>query len=589
MKPSQRDAKIFRAIRWLICLTLLIPARPIGAISKRGKHRTGYAALRAQPPLEIDRLLQEMTVEEKVGQLLMVGLAGTQVTPQIRRWVRDRHVGGIALFARNLVNLKQTSTFTRDLRALSHGFVPPLIALDQEGGNVTRLKSGAISLPGNMTLGASRSPILAYAAGHALGVDLWRLGFNTNLAPVLDINSNPANPVIGVRSYGERPDLVGEMGTWFVRGQQETGVCSVAKHFPGHGDTQIDSHYAMPSVNVDRKHLNTFELEPFRRAIAADIDAIMTAHIALPRIAEAADKPATLSRTLLTRILRQELGFEGIIMTDGLEMQGIQQRYGTGRAAVLAILAGADMPMVLWSDEAREETYQALLRAVRRGEISRKRLDQSVRRILTVKQRRGIFDKAPNPSDVAESTPLHTELGHRIAEQGVTLVRNRKHLLPVDLNKLKHPIALAPIGPFLEHFQKTPHATTQTLPMVPNRTERRRIAQDVINAANDADMLFIAVINRYHVDIAQQILKALTHVPTVVVSMASPYYLQLLPQIESYLCTYSYLDFAQQAAWDALLGNIDTRGYLPVTIPEVSPYGTHLPLFASGTVSTSER
>ncbi|HET6344376.1 MAG TPA: glycoside hydrolase family 3 N-terminal domain-containing protein, partial [Myxococcota bacterium] len=245
--------------------------------------------------VSIEGVLAAMSPEEKVGQLLMVGFAGTQVNSQISHWVRDRHVGGVALFSRNIVDLAQTARFTRALTTLAGDGIPIFLALDQEGGNVVRVKDGAMLLPGNMALGATREPTLAYVAGQALAIDLRLLGFNMNLAPVLDVNSNPQNPVIGIRSYGERPDLVGYMGEWYVRGQQEMGVVAVAKHFPGHGDTQTDSHFAMPSIDADLGRLEEVELYPFKESIKAGLDAIMTAHIALPRLAEGIDLPATLS------------------------------------------------------------------------------------------------------------------------------------------------------------------------------------------------------------------------------------------------------------------------------------------------------
>jgi beta-N-acetylhexosaminidase len=529
---------------------------------------------------DIDVQLANMGLEERVGQLLMVGLAGTEVSPAVARWVRERRVGGVALFARNIVNLAQTATFVRDLLALAHGHVPPFIALDQEGGNVLRIKDGATILPGNMTLGASHDPALAYAAGHALGVDLWRLGFNMNLAPVLDINSNPQNPVIGVRAYGEKPDLVGHMGAWFVRGQQEMGVAAVAKHFPGHGDTQTDSHFAMPTVDATMARLEAVELAPFREAIAAGLDAVMTAHIALPKVAEAPDLPATLSRHLLTDVLRGEMGFDGVIMTDGLEMQGIIAKYGAGRGAVKAVLAGADMPMVLWSDESREEVYQALLHAARQGEISSARLETSVRRILTLKARRGLYnhplESVATLRQTANRNALHEALAQRIAQAGVTLVRNAHDVLPIDAKRHRRVVVLAPPGPFAQRLAQRPHTKVVTMPFVPSREQRRDLVAQAQRLARDGDLLVAAVVNRYHVDITHQVLAATAKLPSAVVSFASPYYIKLLPEASAYVCTYSYLDTAQVAAAEGVLGAAAMPGALPVTIPGLYAYGHHL-------------
>ena len=523
----------------------------------------------------VDHWLAEMTPEEKVGQLMLIGFGGTGITPHITHWVHDRRVGGVALFSRNIVDFEQTVHFTRALSDLSEDGVPVFLALDQEGGNVVRVKEGAMLLPGNMALGATREPALAYVAGQALAIDLRLMGFNMNLAPVLDVNSNPQNPVIGIRSYGERPDLVGSMGAWYVRGQQEMGVIAVAKHFPGHGDTQTDSHFSTPSINVDLHHLKDMELVPFREAIAAGLDAIMTAHIALPNIAEGPDIPATLSHVILTDILRKQLEFDGIVITDGLEMQGIVQRYGCGRAAVKAILAGADMTMVLWSTDAKEEVYHALLSAVRRGEISAARLDQSVRRILTVKERRGLFSRKLEPlDDIVKSrnkNPIHEQVADRIARASITLVRNRGDALP--LRSDRRVVVLAPPGEFGTRLGAESNIALVPVPYVPSREQRRELTAKLVNLMRDADVAVAAVVNRYHLDIIKSAVAQAPHIPVVLVSLASPYYLVDMAEADAYVCTYSYLDVAQTAAAEALLGLRPMTGRLPVSIPGFYTYG----------------
>jgi beta-N-acetylhexosaminidase len=531
----------------------------------------------AAGPIDVEAVLAGLSLQEKVGQLLMVGFAGTRADASVRRWIQQRRVGGVALFSRNIVNLQQTLQLTSDLQAASAPGVPLFVALDQEGGNVVRVREGAMVLPGNMALGATREPTLAYLAGQGLGVDLRLLGFNMNLAPVLDVNSNPLNPVIGTRSYGENPDLVATMGEWFVRGQQEMGVVSVAKHFPGHGDTQTDSHFAMPSIDATLERLEAVELHPFKQAIDRGLDAIMTAHIALPRLTERADLPATLSHVILTDLLRTRLGFTGLIMTDGLEMQGIVQRYGSGRAAVMAILAGADMPMILWNLEAKEAVYQALVQAVVQGEISQTRLNQSVRRILTVKARRGLFERRAEPPGDAQAQAdralLHAQVAHQIARQAITLVRNAQGVLPLQPAAGRGVVVLAPPGAFGTRLGETPGITVLTAPMVPSRQARRELTQRLATAARQADVLVGAVVNRYHLEILRSAAAAAGNPPVVLVSFASPYYLQIMPEARAYVCTYSYLDTSQAAAAAALLGEHPMTGRLPVTIPQFAPVG----------------
>jgi len=539
-------------------------------------HARAAEVPRAGEPVDIERIIKSMTLEEKVGQLMMIGFGGTRANNQMAFWVAERHVGGVALFSRNIVDFEQTARFTRELHGLAQKKLPIFVALDQEGGNVVRVKDGAMVLPGNMALGATRSPSLAYVAGQGLAVDLRRLGFNMNLAPVLDVNSNPSNPVIGIRSYGERPELVAELGAWYVRGQQELGVVAVAKHFPGHGDTLADSHFSMPSIDADMRRLEQVELAPFRRAMAAGLDAVMTAHIALPRIAETRDTPATLSHILLTDVLRKRLGFDGLVMTDGLEMQGIVQRYGAGRAAVLAILAGADMTMVLWLAELKEEVYQSLLAAVKNGEISQERLNQSLRRILRVKAKRGIFDRELEPLEVVlrqRDNPLHGQVAARIARESVTLVRNHGGILPLHDVRYRKIVVMAPPGPFATLLGQRRNVQVYEVPSVPSRERRADDVNKIANLAADADLFLVAAVNRTHVEMARAVLRLLPQMPVALVSFASPYYLSSLPEIDAYVCTYGYLDVSQLAAARAVLGQAPMFGRLPVSIPGFYAYG----------------
>ena len=404
-----------------------------------------------------------------------------------------------------------------------------------------------------------------------MGIDLKRLGFNMNLAPVLDINSNPRNPVIGVRSFGEEAKLVGQLGAWFIRGQQEVGVASVAKHFPGHGDTQSDSHFSMPAISADEKRLFEIELEPFVSSISAGVDALMTAHIAIPKVLEAPDLPATLSKRLLTDILRKRLGFEGIVITDGLEMQGIVKKYGSGEAAVRAILAGADMAMILWTKSKKEEVYRALLDAVGTGRISSAHLDASVRRILRVKYRRGLFDTTgPSLASVLEDrnyNALHRRVSREVARAGLTLVRNRGEMLPLNPARYRKVVVMAPPGPLASKLEKEANIEVIKIPWRTSRTLRRKITNRIIKAADNADALVFAVVNRSHVSVVQNVLRRTRQVPSAMVSLASPYFLEFVPQVDAYVCAYSYQPVAQDAVADGLLGMLRMDGRLPVSLP----------------------
>lgn len=509
---------------------------------------------------------------------MLVGLSGTQIDAAARLWVHERHVGGVALFSRNLANASQTLRLTQDLKALASASLPLWVALDQEGGSVLRVREGASALPGNMTLGATRSRRLAYLAGRAVASDLFRQGFNMNLAPVLDVNSNPDNPVIGVRSFGEEPDLVSDLGRYFILGQQSLGMSAVAKHFPGHGDTQADSHFAMPRVDADLKRLMRLEFAPFRSAIAWDLDAIMTAHIALPLITGDPTLPATLSHKLLTELLREKLGHHGVVMTDGLEMQGIAARYGVGRAAVMAVLAGADMPMVLWSEEARDGVYSALRGAASSGEISAERLDLSVARILKLKATRNLFAPESQKTPSGSITPPQENSNHRalteaISRRGITLVRDQKKLVPLGPVPSRRVLAIVPPGPIAQRLEREKYVQVLLMGLTPTREERRAIVARGRQLTSHAEVLVGAAVNRYHLEVIRNIAQSATSLPLLLISLASPYLLELVPEANGYLCSYSSLESPQKALAAALLGEAPITGRLPVSLPGLYPAG----------------
>jgi len=343
---------------------------------------------------EIEILIGSMSVEERVGQLLMYGIGGREVGPIPKGHITRRFVGGIILYARNIQTPQQVATLTTGLQQLAQetpNGIPLFIAIDQEGGIVNRMTKGATVLPGNLALGATRSKVLAEKAGEITAIELSTVGVNLNFAPVLDVNTNPLNPVIGVRAFGESPQLVSQLGTAYIRGLQENGVLATAKHFPGHGDTHVDSHKNLPIVTHNLKRVNSVELVPFQAAIEADVAAIMSAHILYPALDT--EYPATLSYKILTTILRRKLGYDGLIITDDIEMQAIDAKYDTGDAAVMAIQAGADIVIIPWSLKKQQRAYNSLRQAVQTRKITETRLNESVRRILKTKVSCGAFEK----------------------------------------------------------------------------------------------------------------------------------------------------------------------------------------------------
>ncbi|MEU4835309.1 glycoside hydrolase family 3 protein [Streptosporangium sp. NPDC023615] len=352
----------------------------------------------------VEAVLASMNVEEKVGQLFMPVLYGQAAdtvsgenqarfgagTPA--KVVARHRPGGVILFpwAGNIKSVRQVVALTNGLQKASPE-IPLLIAADQENGKVSRLAPLVTDMPGASVIGSTGDASLARRAAEVTGTEMRALGINLDFAPVADVNINPRNPVIGPRAYGSDPKKVAPMVAAAVRGFHDAGIAATAKHFPGHGDTSVDSHTGLPVIKHSRAQWGRLDAPPFAAAIGRDVDAIMTAHVVMPRLDPSGD-PATLSRPILTGLLREKLGFDGVVSTDALDMEGVRKRYGDGQVAVRAIQAGVDL---LLMPPDYDEAHRAVLSAVRSGKISKARLDQSVRRLLKLKAARGLLERAP--------------------------------------------------------------------------------------------------------------------------------------------------------------------------------------------------
>ncbi|MFI6476987.1 beta-N-acetylhexosaminidase [Nonomuraea sp. NPDC050663] len=351
----------------------------------------------------VKQVLARMSVEEKVGQLLMPVLPGTAADAKT---IRKYHLGGVILFPDNIKTVSQVVALTNGLQAA--GKMPMLIGTDQENGMVSRVGALMTKFPGASVIGDTGDPALARAVAEATGEELHALGINLDFAPVADVNVNPRNPVIGPRAYGDDPAKVSAMVAAAVKGFADSGVAATAKHFPGHGDTTTDSHTGLPVIKHTRKQWEKLDAPPFKAAIAAGIDAIMTAHIVIPSLDPSGD-PATLSKPVLTGLLRGKLGFKGVISTDALNMEGVRTKYGDGEVAVRAVLAGADL---LLMPPSLDKAYGSVLAAVKSGRISQQRLDESVTRLLQLRQKLGILRKAPEAT-VARAQEVLRSAEHR--------------------------------------------------------------------------------------------------------------------------------------------------------------------------------
>ncbi|MFB1098755.1 glycoside hydrolase family 3 protein [Terribacillus sp. JSM ZJ617] len=426
---------------------------------------------------DVKAIVEGMSVEEKVGQMLMPDFRNwqkqgeskatgfTEMNDEVGSIIQKYHLGGVILFAENVVDTEQTVRLIDGLQNASPE-IPLFITIDQEGGIVTRLQTGT-NLPGNMALGATRSEKYAYQTGKIIGEELSSLGVNVNFGPSLDVNNNPDNPVIGVRSYSSNPELVSKLGIETIQGLQRQNVAATAKHFPGHGDTATDSHYGLPLVTHDKDRLQAVELLPFQNAIDEGVDMIMTAHVQFPAFDDTTYiskkdgqeilVPATLSKKVLTGLLREEMGFEGVIVTDALNMKAISDNFGQEEAVVLALKSGVDIALMpaqvnsLEMEKNLASVYDAVIEAIESGELPMEQVNASVERILKLKEKRGILDpdKMPIEEKVTNSLKVvgnkeHLKQEKKMAEDAVTLLKNEDKTLPFKPKKSEKVLVLAP-------------------------------------------------------------------------------------------------------------------------------------------------
>lgn len=538
----------------------------------------------------VDRQLQAMSTREKVGQLFVPQVFGTtadttraaDVSRNLRtlgvrnavELVRTYGIGGIIYFGPNVTTPKALARFGNEMQMASAGNqvpIPVLTAIDQEQGIVVRVRAPATVLPGSMALGASGSTQLAELAAHITAEELRAMGVFANYAPVADVNVNPRNPVIGVRSFSSDPNLVARLVAAQVRGYQRGGVAATAKHFPGHGDTAVDSHVDLPRISHDRASLEAIDLVPFKAAIDAGVDAIMIGHLLVPAV-DPSGLPATMSPAIITGLLRGRLGFTGVVVTDSLRMAGVRTTYSDGEIAVRAILAGADQ---LLDPPSLPTAHAAVLQAVNSGRISKDRLDASVRRILHLKASLGLTDPASATVDVAKVPEIvgssrHRQDAQRIADQTTTLVADRGQVPITRLSSRR--ILVTGSGEWSTRALAdalVDRGAKVTVLESGSQPDAARI-REVVSAARSADV--VVVLTRDAGKSQRTLVAKLQRsgTPVIVASTGAPYDLATLPDGVSALATYSDRPVAMVALARVLAGEIPAVGRLPVSIPATS-------------------
>ncbi|MEV2243781.1 glycoside hydrolase family 3 protein [Streptomyces sp. NPDC049970] len=547
----------------------------------------------------LKRLIARMSLEEKVGQLFVMRVYGHSATAPDQadidanldeigvrtaaELISTYHVGGIIYFAwahntRDPHQIADLSNGIQRAGLAGRTPLPLLVSTDQEHGIVCRVGEPATLLPGAMALGAGGSRSDTRRAGLIAGAELAAMGINQNYAPDADVNVNPANPVIGVRSFGSDPESVAGMVAAQVKGYQGAGIASTAKHFPGHGDTSTDSHTGLPVISHTREQWAQLDAPPFRAAVAAGIDSIMTAHIVVPAL-DASEDPATLSHPILTGILREELGYDGVVVTDALGMEGVRTKYGDERVPVLALLAGVDQ---LLNPPDLKVAWNAVLNAVKGGEISEARIEESILRILRLKTKLGLFrDPYVTHRGVDRTVGVRSHLAaaDRIAERTTTLLANEGSLLPLSRRSHRNLLVVGadpaspsgttgpPTTTLADAFEELGYtATALSTGTAPTAA---KIAEAVA-AAEGKDAVVVGTYNVSATSSQRTLVAALTAtgVPVITLAIRNPYDIAQLAGTgyAASLTAYSWTDVELRAAARVIAGRAEPVGRLPVPV-----------------------
>lgn len=520
---------------------------------------------------------QPFALEQRVAQMFMVTLHGAQITEVGRDFLQRWQPGAVVLFTSNLGTPEAVTRLTNAYQQAMFdvGAAPLLIAIDQEGGVVQRLTDGFTQLPSPILIAAADDAAVAQSVGAAVAQELSAVGINMNLAPVADLETYRENPIIFRRSFGSDPQLVGAAVSHVVRGLQQNGVLATLKHFPGHGETRVDSHAELPTVDLDRTRLETVEIEPFRQAIDAGAAAVLVAHIWYPAF-DTERLPASLSHNIITGVLRDELGFDGIVLTDAIDMNAIDMEFGLDRAVVMAINAGVDMiaPGPSIGLDVQEHMIQVVVDAVRSGEIPMSRIDESVQRIMAVKEQYGLFDWQPlDPATAAArvSAAAGAAVVEHLFRAGVTIAQDRNNLLPLTPERRTAIIFLATrYQIYDECSQYNPNIRWAAVGDNPSADEIAR----AVEAANQTDVAVVFTQNAITNPDQQALVNALPPEKTVAVSIFSPYDWTTFPGVSGFVATYSPMRPAVPAACAALFGAYPATGRLPITLSADLPAGS---------------
>lgn len=536
---------------------------------------------------DADEILSKMSVEEKIGQLFMPGIPDPSLSEETAAFIKETHLGAVIVFApKNVMNRAQTARLTKQLQetAKSSGAkIPLLISIDQEGGvgSHVNMLTGGVDTVGNLALGASGNPEDTYASYKIMAQDLRAYRINMALAPVLDLLLNKDNPMNHVRSFGESSELAAKLALSAIRGFQENGILACAKHFPGKGGTDVDSHKSAPVNTEDIKFFREKILSPFNAAVKAGVDSVMLGHEIYTAVDS--DHVATVSRKIIADLLKKEMGFQGIVITDSITMGGMSESMKSDEASYLSIKAGADM--ILFAGDSTDAVTKAIARiklALEKGELDISRVDDAVRRILNVKIKYGLFSeiKTPSKEEYKKLKAENYKTSVAIARKTITLVKNDKNIIPLPADGSKKILVVCPrsmvsvammdmvfpVGTTLGLAVRTlmPEAAISEYDLVSIENDK----QKALSAASSTDIIIVGSFHAYFSPEITALVKALkaTGKPVVVIGMTVPYDLEKFPEVDAFLAIYNPRSVSLIAAAEALFGKITAQGKLPVSV-----------------------
>ena len=531
--------------------------------------------------LWVESTLETMTIYDKCAQIFMPAVFGKSLDQSSKEFktalelVQIHGIGGIVI---STGDVEETASMINELQKNSK--IPLLVGADFENGIGMRMNA-ANSFPHSMAVGSTDNLDYAYQTGNATAIEALMLGVNINFAPVADINNNPENPVINLRSYSENKDIVTEFCNSYVEGSIEGGVIATAKHFPGHGNTKIDSHNELPVINGSEAYLFENELAPFKDLIENNIPAIMTGHLNVPAFEPDKDLPASLSYNIITKLLKEQMGFKGLIITDALDMKAVTKYYSTSEACLRAFKAGND---ILLMPSNIRDGINAIYDAVKKGEITEFRLNESVRKILSAKRWLNL-DKSKYEDDKNLPKRIrieeHYKISKEIAEKSITVVKMDNQLLPLDSTKNRKTFIINITNrkiisdPHFNDAFKEIFSTYSSTSL--GRNSKKSDYKSALDIANDCELIIVAsyfyigndsdgkAISDNQLNFLREILSLKKH--TILISFENPYILSMFPQTENYICTFSNSKASQRAVANLLKGTIEPTGRLPISIP----------------------